>query len=202
MNFYNKYILPKLLDSAMKTKDLQKLRPEVINNASGVVLEIGFGSGLNLPYYKNITKLYALDPSRELYELAKNKIKNAPFPVEYFPASAEKIPLADNSIDSVVSTWTMCSVTNPVKVLQEIKRVLKPEGKFIFIDHGASPNRNIRMIQNILTPITKYFTGNCHFNRELEKLTKESGLTVEKIEHPLEKFKPLIYNYQGIAKKT
>ncbi len=115
---------------------------------------------------------------------------------------AENIPLPNQSIDTVVSTWTLCSVNDPKKVLQEIKHVIKPDGKFIFVDHGASPRTMLRAIQTLSTSVTKHFTGNCHYNRQLEKLIKEAGFTIEKMEHPTERFKPLIYNYQGVATPT
>ena len=107
--------------------------------------------------------------------------------------------MPDNSVDTVVSTWTLCSVADSRKVLDEIARVLRPQGSFIFVDHGASPNFGLRVIQTTLTSITKHFTGNCHYNRQLEKLIREAGFDIKKIEHPRERFKPLIYNYQGKA---
>ena len=183
----------------MGSEDLEKIRRVVLADASGDVLEIGVGPGYNLALYKNISKLYALEPSKELIEIAKNRAGSLAFPVEFINAGAENIPLPDHSIDTVVSTWTLCSVTDPRKVLQEIKRVLKPQGNFIFVDHGASPNVALRVVQTVLTSITKYFTGNCHYDRPLEKLMKEAGFDIKKMEHPHERFRPLIYNYQGIA---
>ena len=183
----------------MGSEELEKIRQEVLQDASGIVLEIGIGPGYNLALYKNISKLYALEPSKELTEIAKTRSGSVNFPIEFLNTGAENIQLPDQSIDTVVSTWTLCSVNDPKKVLQEIKRVLKPDGKFIFVDHGASPNAGIRAIQTISTSVTKYFTGNCHYDRQLEKLIKEAGFDIEKIEHPAERFKPLIYNYQGVA---
>lgn len=183
----------------MGSSEIEKLRPGVISNASGIVLEIGFGSGLNVPYYKNTTKLYALDPSKELYELAREKITRLSFPVEYLQASAEKIPLDDSSIDSVVSTWTLCSIPRPEIALKEIARVLRKNGHFVFIDHGVSPKPFIHFLQNILTPFTKYFTGNCHINRDIKTLIENSGFKIQNLEQFHEKSKPLMYNYKGLA---
>lgn len=183
----------------MGSEDLKKIRREVLKDATGTVLEIGVGPGYNLALYKDILKLYALEPSKELIKIAKTRADSSAFPIEFLNTGAENIPLPDQSIDTVVSTWTLCSVAYPRKVLQEIKRVLRPEGRFMFVDHGASPNVGIRAIQSISTSVTKYFTGNCHYDRQLEKLIKEAGFTIEKMEHSTERFKPLIYNYQGIA---
>lgn len=197
MNWYKRTILPRLLNSAMGRVAFEKIRPQVIGQATGVVLEIGVGAGHNLPLYKNVSKVYALEPSAELLAMAKER--NTSISVEFINMGAEEIPLPDNSMDTVVSTWTLCSVGNPQGVLKEIKRVLRPGGKFLFVDHGASPNFFIRIIQNLLTPITKNFTGNCHLNRDIAELVKGAGFNIQKIEHPRERFKPLVYNYQGIA---
>ncbi len=184
----------------MSSAEFEKIRPSVIEKAAGVILEIGVGGGHNFPFYKNISKLYALEPSSELLAIAKTR--EVSVPVEFIHSGAERIPLANHSVDTVVSTWTLCSVENPETVLKEIRRVLKPGGQFLFVDHGTSPNLLIRIIQNILTPITKHFTGNCHLNRNIGKLVKEAGFTVQHIGHPHESFKPLIYNYQGIVKSN
>lgn len=201
MNFYNKYILPKLLNSRMNNKDFEKVRAGVVEPASGIVLEMGFGSGLNLPFYKNISKLYALEPSFEMYNLAKNRINNASFSVEHINASAEKIPLPANSVDTIVSTWSLCSIPNPTLALKEMLRVLKHEGKFLFKEHGASPKRLINKLQRLLTPFNKRFAGNCHLDRQIEKLINEAGFKITRIENAEEEHRPLFYSYKGIATK-
>lgn len=199
MSWYQKRIVPRLLNSEMGSDELEKIRRVVLADAVGTVLEIGVGPGYNIPLYKNVSKLYALDPSKELIEIAKTRAGSSAFLVEFLNAGAESVPLEDHSVDTVVSTWTLCSVSDPKKVLSEIKRVLRPQGNFIFVDHGASPNPFLRAAQTGLTAITKYFTGNCHYDRKIVNLLKGAGFSVKKIEHPREKFKPLIYNYQGIA---
>lgn len=197
--WYQKVVVPRLLNAVMGSKEFENIRREVLVYAAGAVLEVGIGPGYNLPLYKNISKLYALEPSKELIDIAKTRADAQPFPVEFLNAGAEHIPLRDHSVDTVVSTWTLCSVTDPKMALSEIARVLRPEGKFIFVDHGASPNFCLRMAQKALTPISKYLTGNCHFDRQIADLIKEAGFTIEKLGYPHERFKPLIYNYQGIA---
>lgn len=199
---YNKYILPRLLDKDMRAVEFNETRKNVVEQARGVVLEIGFGSGYNLPFFRNVEKFYALEPSAELYQYAKNRISEVNFPFEYIQSSAESIPLNDNSVDTVVSTWTLCSIPDLSKTLTEVHRVLKPGGKFLFVEHGKSPVRFYSLLQNLLTPITKPFTGNCHLNREIDSYIKESGLIIEKIETFTEEGRPLMYSFKGVARKS
>jgi ubiquinone/menaquinone biosynthesis C-methylase UbiE len=201
MNLYRKLLLPKYLDASMKKEALEKLRPQVVSKAYGIVLEVGFGSGLNLPYYGSVIKLYALDPSEGLYSLAQERISHALFPVEYLQASAEEIPLPDSSVDSVISTWSLCSIPDIHRALSEVHRVLKPQGKFIFIEHGKSPKKFLSFLQRIVTPISKLIAGGCHMNREIDRLVTTAGFTLEEIERFTQKGKPLIVMYRGVAVK-
>ncbi len=181
----------------MNRPEFEKIRPTVVSGARGVVLEIGAGAGNNFRYYEDVERIYALEPSPELIAIAREQTHD--LPVEFLMAGAESIPLSDASVDTVVSTWTLCSVENPAKVLQEIKRVLRPGGRFLFVDHRASSSLFIRAIQKVLTPITKHFTGNCHMDRDIARLVREAGFKVDIIFHPNEDFKPLVFNYQGIG---
>lgn len=198
---YNKHILPRLLDRGMRSAEFNETRSEVVHQARGMVLEIGFGSGYNLPFYKDIEKLYALDPSVELYAYAKERIAFASFPVEYLPSSAEQIPLEDNSIDTVVSTWSLCSIPDLPRSLKEIQRVLKPNGRFLFIEHGQSPKRMNAVVQKWFTKVSRHFTGNCHLDRKMDDFITDSGLIVESIEMLPEEGRPLMFSYQGVAVK-
>lgn len=198
-SWYERVVLPRLLNSEMGSKELESIRREVLAEASRITLEIGVGPGHNLPLYKKISKLYALEPSKELIDLAKARAASLSFPVEFLNVGAEDIPLADRSIDTVVSTWTLCSVTDPRRVLREIARVLRKSGRFIFAEHGASPNSCIHTAQKAYTFVTKRFTGNCHYDRPIGKLIEGAGLHIQKMERLPERFRPLIYNYQGIA---
>jgi ubiquinone/menaquinone biosynthesis C-methylase UbiE len=195
MNLYRKLLLPSYLATSMKKREFERLRPSVIKAVSGTVLEIGFGSGLNLPYYENVTRLYAVDPAQELFLLAKDRIDSVSFPIEYVQASAEEIPLPDESVDFLVSTWSLCSIPDIKRSLKEIRRVLKPEGKFVFIEHGKSPKKFLSILQNILTPISKRFAGGYHVNREIDTLITDTGFTFKKIERFPQKRKPLIFMY-------
>lgn len=198
-NWYQRVIVPRLLNKKMVAKDLEDVRKVVLQDAYGKTLEIGVGPGYNILLYTRVSKLYALEPSQELIDIAKNRSQSVNFPVQFLKAGAESIPLPDNSVDTVVSTWTLCSVNNIQTVLLEIKRVLIPGGKFIFVDHGASPKPNIHFLQKICTPITKHFTGNCHYDRRIQEHIKNAGFVIQKMEHSTEKFRPLIYNYQGVV---
>lgn len=183
----------------MKKESMETHRPAIAGRARGVVLEVGFGSGLNLPYYKDISKLYALEPSKESFELSDDLAKDVSFPIEHLEASAEKIPLMDQSVDSVISTWTLCTIPDPQAALKEIARVLKPGGEFIFIEHGASPHPAVSLLQKIGTPFSKRAAGGCHLDRDIEGLIKNSGLTVKEFSGFPAKLRPLIYMYKGVA---
>ncbi len=199
---YGKYILPHLIHHAMKSEDIEKEREQLIPYATGVTVEIGFGSGLNLPFYKGVTKLYAVDPSNELWKLAEKGIKKASFPVEFIQTGAEKLPFRDQSINTVVSTWSLCSVTNPEKVLNEIRRVLKPTGKFILIEHGKSSKPYVAAWQVRLTPIWKIFAGGCHLDRDVVELLTQAGFQGVNLHREYEKRsrpKFLQYLYKGIV---
>ncbi len=185
----------------MRREETEKLRPGVVGRAVGRVLEVGFGSGLNIPHYRGISKLYALDPSLELYNLAETRIKEASFPVEYLKASAENIPLSENTIDTVVSTWSMCSIPRPELALKEIFRVLKPAGKFIFIEHGKSPGRFTAKWQKWLTPIFGCVSGGCHLDREVDQLISRAGFKITDLETFPQKRRPLLFMYKGVALK-
>ena len=200
MSLYQKYILPKLLNLAMKAPAMSKLRSELIPFAKGKVLEIGLGSGLNLPHYRDISELIALEPSEELLALVQENSGEPKFPTEMLKASAEDIPLDSNTFDTVVMTWTLCSVTDPISALSEIKRVIKPGGNVIFAEHGQSPDENIRRWQRRINPVWSRIAGGCQLNREIEILYESSGFKFKSIERGyIEGPKFATYNYRGIA---
>ena len=199
--FYRRFVLPRLIDWAMRRDDATRLRQAFVPKAVGVVLEVGIGSGLNLPFYTSaVTRLYGLDPSSELIEMARQRASATAFPVEFFNQGAEQIPLGDGSVDTAVVTWSLCSVVDPAAVLAEIRRVLKPGGRFIFVEHGLSPDDAVRKWQNRLTPAWRRWAGGCHLNRPMDTLIRNAGFAVaslrtEYVPGP----RPMTFMYEGIA---
>ena len=182
MNFYNRRVLPTLINLAMTRDDVTRLRAAHIPAAHGVVLEVGIGSGLNLPFYTSaVTRLYGIDPSAELLAMAREKTAAVPFPVELFNRDAERIPLPDASVDTVVVTWSLCSIPNAADALRDMRRVLKPGGTLIFVEHGLSPDPGVRKWQNRLTPFWRVFAGGCHLNRKMDDLVRDAGFTIAEL---------------------
>ena len=176
MGFYRKYLLPTLTDLAMRSRTLRPERARWVPLASGVVLEVGVGSGLNLPIYsREVQQLYALDPSEALLRMARSRAARAAFPVEFLCQPAEAIPLADGSVDTVVTTWTLCTIPDPVTALVEMRRVLRPEGRLIFVEHGRSPDPAVARWQDRLTPLWRSVAGGCHLNRPIDLLLRSGG---------------------------
>ena len=154
MKFYDRWVLPPILDLVMRQRQLQKYRREVATSANGRVLEVGVGSGLNFSLYgKQVEIVFGIDPSRRLLTIARRRAIAAGIIAEFLQGSATAIPLADNAVDTVVMTWTLCSIADPIAALREIRRVLKPGGKLLFVEHGLSPEPRIERWQHRLTPI-------------------------------------------------
>jgi ubiquinone/menaquinone biosynthesis C-methylase UbiE len=202
MGFYAKYVLPRVIDLAMRNKDTARLRAESVPQAQGDVLEIGIGSGLNLPFYSsNVRRVYGVDPSIELQKIALTRASTAPFEVTFFRQSAEDpVPLPDSSIDTIVMTWSLCSIPNPAAALHEMKRVLKRNGRLIFVEHGRSADAGVTTWQDRITPFWKRIGGGCHLNRKIDELIKAAGFQViDQKNFYLPGPRPLTYTYQGIA---
>ena len=177
--FYQQQIFPHLLNQVMQTASLMDKRRELLLPVAGDVLEIGFGTGINLPFYQNVEKLYALEPNQDIFKLASSRIFESNLELQHLQASAEHIPLADHSIDHVVSTWTLCSVQRLDQVLKEIKRVLKPNGTFHLVEHVLNTeNKKIRQLQHLITPIQKRLADGCRLNRSVERLKRFASFIV------------------------
>ena len=200
---YEKYLLPKLLDCCCSTKPINYQRKKIVPNASGNILEIGIGSGLNLPFYEKskIENLYGIDPSGELCEMAKKTASNNEIDLNLLINGAEEIELPKNSIDTVVMTYTLCTIPNPTDALKEIKRVMKADAKMLFCEHGTAPDKNIIKWQNRINPIWGKLFGGCNINRDIPSILKESGLKINTLDQMYLPSTPKIvgYNYWGEA---
>jgi len=202
MGFYSKFLLPKAVHFLCSTKPIRKQREKVVSLAAGRVLEIGIGSGLNLPFYdtEKVQQVWGLDPSMELWALAKDTVARVDFNLEFIKGDAETIPLDDSSADSVLVTYTLCTVPRVVPVLEEIRRVLKPHGRLIFCEHGAAPDAAVRRWQNRLNPIWKRIGGGCNLNLPIPSLLEQSGFKIRGIDAMyLPGWKPTTFNYWGTA---
>lgn len=203
MGFYSQVILPRLLDWAMSDPVLAQYREAVLANVDGDVLEIGFGTGLNLAYYPHhIQKITTIDANSGMNQLAQNRIQTSSINVEHQVINGECLPMADQSFDSVVSTWTLCSIAKVDQALAEIYRVLKPGGKFLFLEHGLSDDPKLQVWQNRLTPIQKIIADGCHFNRNIQALIEHQFESVTLEKFTIENLPKLAsYTYKGIAIK-
>lgn len=182
MGFYSEQIMPRVIAAGMKNKAMTRYRPRIPALASGTVLEVGIGSGLNLPYYtRNVTRLIGLEPSALLREEAAEAASEAVFPVELLAAGAESIPLESGSIDAVVSTWTLCSIPDLATSLAEIRRVLRPGGQFLFFEHGRAPDAAVSRWQDRLAPLFRGLAG-CNPNRQIDADIVAAGFRMVEIE--------------------
>jgi SAM-dependent methyltransferase len=202
MGFYSKYVLPRIVDLAMRNKETARVRAECIPDARGEVLEVGIGSGLNLPFYSDqVSRVYGVEPSIELQRMAQRRAAKTPVKVDFLLQSAEqRLPPADGTIDTVVITWTLCSITNPLRALQEMKRVLKPSGRLIFAEHGRAPDGGVASWQDRLTPVWKHIAGGCHLNRKMDDLITAAGFRICDLKTwYLPGPRPMTFTYQGTA---
>ena len=201
MNLYERWILPSIIDLVMQQKHLTRYRRAVIAAARGRVLEIGVGSGLNFPLYgKQVERVYGIDPSPRLLAIARRRAEASRVPVKVLLGSATAIPLADDSIDTVVMTWTLCSIPDPLAALREMRRVLKPDGNLCFAEHGLSPDPGIERWQHRITPAWRRMAGGCHLDRKIDELIRLAGfdLTNLHVEYaPVPR--AMSYMYEGCA---
>ncbi len=201
MGFYEKYLLPKILNAVMKAPELTNLRAQLVPQAEGNVLEVGIGSGLNLPYYSSDVKVTGIDPSTELQVYAREVAERSGVEVDFLSRSGEDIPCEDNYFDSAVITWTLCTIANPARALEEIRRVLKPSGKMIFAEHGLSPDAGVARWQSRINPVWKVIAGGCNLNRKIDELIGQAGFRFDSLAEgyiPGPKF--ATYNYRGVAR--
>jgi ubiquinone/menaquinone biosynthesis C-methylase UbiE len=203
MGFYDKLILPRLLDLTMRHNRLTAFRQQAIGLARGLVLEIGVGSGLNLRFYGSaVDRVCGIDPSSELLRLVSKRLADAYVPVSLVRASAEQLPFGDAAFDAIVMTWTLCSIPNPVAALTEMRRVLKPGGRLHFVEHGLSPDPRIAYWQRRFTPCWKRIGGGCHLDRKMDDRIRAAGFGIDEIATGyMTGPKPWTFMYQGSATK-
>ncbi|MEL7356179.1 MAG: class I SAM-dependent methyltransferase [Cyanobacteria bacterium J06555_13] len=203
MGLYSRLIFPRLLELSMSSESMTTYRKQLLAEVSGDVLEIGFGTGLNLPHYSAaVTSLTTVDPNEGMGSIAQKRIDASAIPVTVKTLSGEELPMADASFDNVVCTWTLCSIPNIEKALSEAYRVLKPGGRFFFIEHGLSDEPGIQTWQNRLTPIQRLVADGCHLNRKIDQLVRDAFDSVEVSEfYGADLPKVMGYFYQGVGLK-
>jgi ubiquinone/menaquinone biosynthesis C-methylase UbiE len=201
MSFYSEHVLPHLINLSMRNRELQPYRERVISHAVGRVLEVGFGSGLNLPFYgPRVQEILGLEPSARLTAMAQRAVAHSEAPVIFIASSAETIPIENRSIDTVVTTWTLCSIPDAARALAEMRRVLKPAGQLLFVEHGLAPEDDVRKWQHRLTPMWKRISGGCHLDRPIGKLIEGAGFRMRELQAGYMKGpKPLTFMYEGQA---
>jgi ubiquinone/menaquinone biosynthesis C-methylase UbiE len=202
VNLYDRWVLPLLLDLAMRQRQLEKYRRQIVSAASGRVLEVGVGSGLNFAHYgKQVETVFGIDRSLRLLTLARRRAAAAGIHADLLLGSATAIPIADHSVDTIVMTWTLCSIPDPLVALREMRRTLKPGGKLLFVEHGLSPEPAVERWQHRLTPMWRHIAGGCHLDRKIDDLIRSAGfdlteLRTEYAHGP----RPMTYMYEGSAK--
>jgi ubiquinone/menaquinone biosynthesis C-methylase UbiE len=202
MGFYQDQIVPLLINWSMRQRNLTAYRSRIIPAAEGRVLEIGIGSGLNLLFYSsNVTHVIGLEPSPGLLAMARRAERAEFGPVEFIEASAEAIPLQDASVDTVVTTWTLCSIPDPLRALRDMRRVLRPGGHLLFVEHGRAPDPNVIWWQDRLTPVWKRLGGGCHLNRAIRALIEGAGFQFDRLQTGYTRGpKPMTFMYEGSAR--
>jgi ubiquinone/menaquinone biosynthesis C-methylase UbiE len=202
MGFYQNYVVPWLTHLSMRQAQLVPYRSRVVSNATGRVLEVGIGSGLNLPFYgQTVNEIVGLDPSPRLLEMADEAARQSSVPVELIEGTVEAIPIEAASIDTVLTTWTMCSFPDLDKALEEMRRVLKPNGRLLFVEHGLAPEPRVAWWQDRLTPVWTHLSGGCHLNRAIEDVIKRAGFSIEQLDKGyLTGPKIMTFMYEGLAR--
>jgi ubiquinone/menaquinone biosynthesis C-methylase UbiE len=204
MSFYEKHVLPHCINCACGAKPMMKQREKVVPRARGVVLEIGIGTGLNLPYYdaSRVQRLIGLDPCEESWKLAGERAAHLDFEVEFIGLPGEQIPLEDASVDTVLVTFALCTIPDPVAALQGMARVLKPGGELIFCEHGRAPDAGVRKWQDRINPLWRKLFGGCNLNREIPQLLSQGGFLVADMETRYIPSTPRFagFNYWGSAR--
>ena len=202
MGLYSRYVLPSVVHFACGLKPNMRQREKVVPHARGRVLEVGIGSGLNLRFYDStkVSKVWGLDPAPEMTRLAERAVRSLPFEVVFIGLPGDEIPLEDNSIDTVLVTYTLCTIPEPTPALRQMSRVLRPGGELIFCEHGAAPDASVRRWQDRLNPIWKRLGGGCNLNRPIPALIEAGGFRINDLDTMyIPGWRPASFNYWGTA---
>ncbi|HEX2678723.1 MAG TPA: class I SAM-dependent methyltransferase [Polyangiales bacterium] len=203
MGFYDNHVLPRMMNVMMGMPYMAPERTKALAGVTGDVLEVGFGAGHNLPCYPDgVRRVVAVDPSTQSAKLARKRIEAARFPVEYVPLEGERIAAPDAAFDSVVSTFTMCTIPDLSIALAQMRRVLKPGGKLFFVEHGRSPELGVQRWQDRLNPAQRFMFGGCNMNRDIEKIVRDAGFRFDELEKYYLEGQPKIFAYltRGVAR--
>ena len=204
MGWYSRYIFPRLMDATLSGEQIRQIRESVLTNVRGEVFEIGFGTGLNLPHYPpSVRRITTVDPNPGTRRLAERRIAESTIEVVHRTLSGESLPLESNSFDSVVCTFTLCSIRDVDKALVEMRRILKPAGRFHFVEHGLSDDARVQWWQHKLTPLQRRIGDGCHLNRNPVTMIQGNGFRIEDLDNFYLKNVPKFggYIYRGVAVK-
>lgn len=201
MGIYGDHVLPRLTDALLGNREFARLRARVAAGLEGEVLEVGFGSGLNVPHYPPaVTRVHAVDPATVGRKLAAKRVAASPVPVDYVGLDGEELPLEDRSVDHVLTTWTLCTIPRVDQALREIRRVLRPGGALHFVEHGRSPDPGVARWQDRLNPLQRRIAGGCHLNRPIDELIAGAGLDITRLDnYYVGAPKPYTYMFEGTA---
>jgi len=205
VNLYERYALPKLIDVACSTGNVMKARSKIVPQAFGEVLEVGIGSGLNLQFYdpKKVSTIIGIDPAAQMQTLARQRAADINIPVEVIAVDVQGIHADTDRFDTIVMTFTLCSIDDPISALQEMTRVLKPDGRLLFCEHGLAPDVSVERWQHRLTPFWKPMAGGCHLDRDIPALIRAGGFVIDELsEAYLPGPRPMSYVYSGVAQQV
>lgn len=201
--FYRDQIFARVMNRVMNTKETRRVRAEVCAPLDGEIVEIGFGTGLNLPHIPNaVTRLLAVDPLESGPGLARERLAASSAPVEFIGLDGQRIPLADDSVDAALCTWTLCSIPDPVVAVRELKRVVRPGGTLHFVEHGASPDAKVRRWQDRLNGVQRRLACGCNLNRDIGAIVEAGGFEITQLDTHYAKGEPKSHGwtFQGVAK--
>ena len=204
MTLYERWVVPRLIELAMRQRQLLAYRRSLVPAARGRVVEVGVGSGLNLPLYgEGVSTVIGIDPSEELLAMARRRVAGTTVPIDLMRGSATAMDVPDSSVDTVVMTWTLCSIPDPLAALREMRRVLKPGGALLFIEHGLSPEPGVARWQHRLTPLWRRMAGGCHLDRKIDDLVHAAGFALPELRNEYAKGpRPMTYMYKGRAVRS